>query len=84
MVEAEYRAYLLQCYRIMFLIAGLPLDEMVEAINHAEAVGPIVDPTLYRTNAKAMYEDKTIVVALRKAAASLPAEMLQSLRERHG
>lgn len=30
------------------MLALLPIEEMLDAFEHADAVGPIVDPTLYR------------------------------------
>jgi hypothetical protein len=30
------------------ILAMLPLEDMLTALNHAEAIGPFIDPTLYR------------------------------------
>jgi len=40
-------------------IAMLPLEEWLAALDHAETVGPILDPTLYRDY---LYSDKPKVI----------------------
>lgn len=37
--------------------------KLIEAQNTADAIGPIIDPTLYRDKMKAMHEDRTIFEA---------------------
>jgi hypothetical protein len=52
---------------LMGLVESLPLAEFLDAINRAETLGPIVDPTLYRQASGTMHEIKTCAQALREA-----------------
>lgn len=47
-MKTEYKMHLelMACYARH--IAMLPLEKMLEDLNHAEAVGPLIDPTLAR------------------------------------
>ncbi len=47
-------------------VATLPLDDFIEAIDRAEVVGPLVDPTLYKQSSETMGIIKTIAEAGRK------------------
>ena len=55
------------------MISMLPLEEMLSAIDRAETVGPIVDPTLYRKGADNMGNIKRIA----KAALVLKKEVIK-------
>jgi hypothetical protein len=46
------------------IIKDQPFAELLEKIGAAEAVGPILDPTLYRDKSKALGEDKKMIEAL--------------------
>lgn len=54
----EYRAAIVCVALCGKLLAQHDLPALLAAIERAEAVGPIVDPTLYREKAKAMEEDR--------------------------
>jgi len=43
--------------------APMSVRDMLEAIREAEAVGPMLDPTLYKAKAQAMAEDKALLEA---------------------
>jgi hypothetical protein len=47
-----------------FLIEEAPLAEMLAAAEHADTVGAIVDPTLYREKMRALHEDMEMLRAL--------------------
>ena len=59
----EYRAGLLACYAAAQAIAQHDLPAMLEAADRAEAMGPVLDPTLYRDKAGAMHEDRKVISA---------------------
>ena len=66
--------------RMAYLVAGclrnteaLPLAEMREAIDHADTVGPIVDPTTWCRKHRAMAEDRRVVEILSRAQSELLA-----------
>lgn len=61
----QYRADMTAVYAAAALLATIPVERMLAAIDTADAVAPIFDPTLYRANAPAMHEDRE---ALRAAA----------------
>jgi len=45
------------------LMEMLPLDEALAAANKADALGPILDPTLYREKQRALDEDRELIRA---------------------
>jgi len=57
-------------------IAMLPLNEWLEALDHAETVGPFLDPTLYRDY---IYSEKPKVIReLIEAGITLKAAVLKA------
>lgn len=77
MNRPEYSAALIEALRISAAIGRLPATEMLDAISHAEAFGPIIDPTLYREKAKDLAYDKGIVAIIAEAKAKLHAHALK-------
>lgn len=67
----DYRAANLTVALLCEQIEGLPLLDMSSAQAQAEAAGPIMDPTLYRTKAAALRVDMERVRILRKAQVAL-------------
>lgn len=66
MTREEYQdtqANVLTIARIALL---LPLEEFVAAIDHADAVGPILDPTLYRAGMGKMQQVRELAVAVQR------------------
>jgi len=48
MNQSEYQTELLSIFNLCALVRRLEIAAVLEQIQHAEAVGPIIDPTLYR------------------------------------
>lgn len=63
-----HRFRLLQCYQLAHLAALIPTGDILAAIERADAVGAILDPTLYRANHAALMEDKKVVEAVHALA----------------
>lgn len=61
--EVTYRAAVLTCALAGKLLAEHDLPAVLEAIERAEAAGPVLNPTLWKERHKAMLEDKEIVQA---------------------
>lgn len=59
----DYRAAVMHVALAAQLLAAHDLPALLEAIAKAEAIGPILDPTLYRQKGKAMMEDREILRA---------------------
>lgn len=59
----QWQTDLTTVYTVARLLAMLPLERMLAAIEQADAVAPIVDPTLYRANAPKMHEDRDAIRA---------------------
>lgn len=83
MEQDEYRARLLTAYAVARTIRLLPLAAMLDAIDRADAAGPILDPTAYLQHGAAMREDGSVLRALYRARLKLdelpwpgPAEAL--------
>lgn len=67
--DSQYRRDLMIAWQVWRLVQRMPLEEMVDAIGTAEALGPILDPTLYGKNGEAMQEDKQLLEALQRVKA---------------
>jgi hypothetical protein len=65
MTNEQYLSTQLQVMRMAALVRSMPLAEFLSAIDRAEAVGPILDPTLYRDAAPKLDQVKALAVALR-------------------
>lgn len=64
--SAEDYAFLLaDAWSIAVEAEGLPLDAMIWHAEQAEALGPIIDPTLYRAKGPKMAQDLAMLRALR-------------------
>lgn len=74
MTGAEYREQLVKAYDLAVALVGLDLDEMRDAMSHAEAFGPFIDPTLWHRKIGALKLDAAVVSALTSARARLIAE----------
>lgn len=61
---ANYRDNLIGFWALASLVGEAPLPEMIAAIEHADAIGPLVDPTAYRDKVAAMHEDLEMLRAL--------------------
>ncbi len=85
MDREEYQSNLVKCWLLASCAEDIPTSEMLVAIDHADAVVPIVDPTLWIRKSSAMAEDKKIVEAvatLRAAYLKLKAEHPELARVR--
>lgn len=71
MTADEYRDALSRAYIAAALVRGIRLGAMLDAINRAESIGPITDPSLFRDRGAAMSQDKSVVVILREAQLAL-------------
>lgn len=76
-----YRTHLLMAYALARALVDLPLQEMLNAIGHAHAIGPILDPTLYRDKMHAMEQDTAVLRALNSAVSALPDSLREKLRQ---
>ena len=63
-----YRAAVIAAKLAAELLAQHPIAELLRAIDRADAIGPILDPTLYRGKQVAMHEDKCILEAALRLA----------------
>lgn len=71
MTDAEYMATQAQVTTFCQLLVAMDLDPFIEAINHADAIGPFVDPTLWTKAHKPMHQIRQQAVALRLARSHL-------------
>jgi hypothetical protein len=63
----QYTTELQRAHMLAQILAAMPLREMLDLQSRAEAIAPIVDPTLYSEKADAMHEDREVLSALRAA-----------------
>lgn len=66
-----YKAELIKAHSIAIILESMPLDDMLQAIERAEAAGFVVDPTLYREKMKSVGEDRQLVEILNAAKAKI-------------
>lgn len=59
----EYRAAVMACVIAAKMLAQHDLPKLLEAIAHADSVGPLLDPTLWMQKSQAMTEDKGMLQA---------------------
>lgn len=71
MTGAEYKIRLRTAYMFAQLLMDIPVEEMLSMIGSAQALGPIIDPTLYRSKADLMQQDQRMLRALATAKAEL-------------
>lgn len=77
MTPEEYQTGLVQAWLIAKVVLAIPLDDMLAANDRADTIGAMLDPTLYRANAKKMHQDRRLIVALK----GLAGEVLAMARE---
>ena len=68
MTADDYRQYVVNAALLANMAAQIPVTELLTAIEH-DAVGPIVDPTLYRDRARALEQDRELLEAVAPLAA---------------
>lgn len=56
----EYRDALKACLFAAGMLKAFDIPKILESIDHADAVGPILDPTLWMQKSEKMREDKEI------------------------
>lgn len=78
MTAEEYRRANLDIAITAEMIESMPLDEVLSAQSKADALGPIMDPTLYRDKAKDFQIDHERTRILRVAQIEL-----KKLRAKH-
>ena len=66
MSEEEYVQTQNTIFMLASIVHDLPLDEFIVAIHHANAVGPIIDPTLYIKASDNLDKIGTLAHGLRK------------------
>lgn len=71
MTKETYQAELLLAYHIVEILCSAPLEELRQLQEHAEALGPMLDPTAYITNGRKFHEDMAAVTVLTQAKAKL-------------
>lgn len=59
----EYQAAVGSCALVGAMLTQYDLPAMLNAIERAEAIGPMIDPTLYREKHEAMGQDKDLLEA---------------------
>ncbi len=65
MNRIDYEMTQQQIVFIGSLVKGLPLDEFIAAIDHADSIGPILDPTLWMRGNKEMMKIRDLAAGLR-------------------
>jgi hypothetical protein len=59
-----YKRIIARCWIVAGLLAELPLERLEQNAARAETLGPIVYPQIWRSNAKAIMEDREMLRAL--------------------
>ena len=75
MNEAEYRAELHSILTMAALIGKLKIYKVLRAMERAETLGPIADPTLFREASSGLQRQKEIVEAALRFQQAIEAIM---------
>jgi hypothetical protein len=78
-LNTEYQGHMIMLWTAAEAISKMPLITILERMNRAEALGPLLDPTLWRDKSKQFQEDKRIVEAalhVARAFAEIKAEQV--------
>jgi hypothetical protein len=67
----DYEAGVRQAFQLAALLMELDLEPLIDAINYADTIGPIIDPTLWMRGNRAMEQHGVILHALRMAQAKI-------------
>lgn len=59
----RYREARLACEAAKTILEEYDFAELINAIGHADSVGPILDPTLWMQKSTAMHEDQKVFAA---------------------
>jgi hypothetical protein len=65
----EYQDAVRRVALVASMLADIDFAKLIRAIDHADAVGPILNPTLWRDRHKAMHEDRALLVAAQNLVA---------------
>jgi hypothetical protein len=84
MTNDEYRDGLQMAVILTQAIRAIDFPGMLDAINRAESIAPILDPTAFLRKGMAMSEDKSIVAIFADAKRKLDALPLPSERAAAG
>jgi len=72
--KEEYQETQMKLVMIRQLADGIPLDEFLQAIERADAIAPVVDPTLWNKSFRELDKIRELAKALRAfIALPLPA-----------
>lgn len=63
MTQDDYAAAIMSCVMAARLLSLHDLPGILAAIERTEALGPLLDPTLYRDRSRAMWDDKEMLEA---------------------
>lgn len=73
MDQAEYVAVLAAVHSLAQMLLLLPLGNVLQAMNRAETIGPILDPTLYLRAAPSLAQQKRLIRAFHTAQCEIKA-----------
>lgn len=83
MDEEKYQITQNQILFLARFVADMPLGEFIKAIGRAHAVGPIVDPTLYRDGVRNMEQIDKLAKGLRTFQRTVE-EVQADVQQQHG
>lgn len=84
MKQDEYSACMGAAEGVARMLLLLPLGDMLEAINRAETLGPILDPTLYLRGARGLEQQKQVIRALYTAQCEIKEAAIEAARKGGG
>lgn len=83
---AKHRNLVEQCHALRFVAEQLEdsgdLQRALDQIEHADAVGPIFDPTMFARRSQAMHEDRDVLRAVQALARLRPRAATQGREDR--
>lgn len=71
MLDAEYKSHMQKLVMCADVIEHVPFDELLEMLEHADGIGPFIDPTAWMKGHHNIEPQRKLVSAGRAFAASL-------------
>ena len=72
MTNEKYTETQKKILELMSIVRELDLEDFIDSIHRAEAVGPMIDPTMYRAGSQNLQMIKELAEGLQKFKESFP------------
>jgi len=82
MSPQEYQDAQDQIVLVARMTMGIPIEELLQAIERADAVGPFVDPTAWRAGHEKMYRVRELARKMRAVQVEVQRQIVEETMEK--